>query len=83
MNLALVGNGGFHHRILRQIVLPRVVDVAFRERIDPSLAAFQVALIILIKTVALSRDAGRVGLSFRKLGFQHIDIVRCRHQVGL
>lgn len=63
--------------------MPGIIDIAFRKRIDPRLASFQVALIILIQTVALRRNARGVGLSLRKLGFKGIDTVQRGNKVGL
>jgi hypothetical protein len=62
--------------------LPGIIDIAFRERIHPRLAAFQVALIIFIQTVALRRNARGVGLA-SELAFKGVDTVQRGHQVGL
>ncbi|MGQ7185381.1 hypothetical protein ACUODJ_16335 [Escherichia sp. HC-CC] len=53
LDLRLLRHRAFHQRILREEILPRIVDVTFRERIHRRLAAFQVTLIIFKQTVAL------------------------------
>ena len=83
MNLRLFSHRTFHQRILRQIVLPRVVDIAFRKRVHLRPAAFQVTLIIFIQAVTLCRDARGISDGFCKLRFQAIDIMGCGDQIGL
>ena len=48
LDLRLLRHRRLDQRVLGKVILPGVIDVAFRERVHPRLAPFQVALIVLV-----------------------------------